>query len=104
LLSADEETIENNSITVYRNFPNPFQKETTIKFVVSNGNRKINLDIFNIKGQKVRSLVNSTLNSGNYSILWNGLDDNGKRVSNGVYFYKVSSENFTSVKKMILMK
>jgi len=73
--------------------------------------------IYNLKGQKVKSFdSNAELNAapriqrhqddsdGNYSIIWNGIDDNGKSVSSGIYFYKLKTGNFEKTKKMILMK
>jgi len=62
------------------------------------------LIIHNIRGQKVKTLVNEKLDAGNHSVIWNGTDDNGEVVSSGVYFYRLNSGRYTSVKKMILMK
>jgi len=62
------------------------------------------LIIYNIKGQKVKILVNEKLDTGKHSVIWNGTDDNGKNVSSGVYFYSLNSGRYTSTKKMILMK
>jgi hypothetical protein len=85
------------------NYPNPFNPETTISFSVSNDG-PVNIDIYNIKGQKVKSLVNDNFKSGNYQIVWKGQDDNGRQVGSGMYFYKMKSGKYTATRKMILMK
>ncbi|MCD6176440.1 MAG: T9SS type A sorting domain-containing protein [Candidatus Cloacimonetes bacterium] len=85
------------------NFPNPFNPTTTISFSLKEtGNVKI--EIFNIRGQKVKTLTNGLLPAKNHQIVWNGKDDKGKSVSSGIYFYKMRSANYTASRKMILMK
>ena len=85
------------------NFPNPFNPTTTISFSLKEtGNVKI--EIFNIRGQKVKTLINGLLPAKNHQIVWNGKDDKGKSVSSGIYFYKMRSANYTASRKMILMK
>ena len=87
------------------NYPNPFNPSTTISFQISNEqNEQIQLEIYNMKGQKVRTLVKDILSAGCYSVGWNGTDDNGRSVSSGVYFYRLISDNQSYTKKMILMK
>ena len=85
------------------NFPNPFNPETTISFSIKEDCR-VTIDVYNIKGQKVKTLVNEKLNAGAHQVIWHGKDENGKSVSSGIYFYKMNSGRYTSVKKMILMK
>ncbi len=70
----------------------------------SDGSPFVNLEVFNIKGQKVKTLVDKVLPAGQHSVVWNGKDENGKPVSNGVYFYKMKAGQYTSTKKMILLK
>ena len=85
------------------NYPNPFNPSTTITFdVVNEGDVKI--DIYNIKGQHVKSLVNDNYQSGKYRVEWNGIDDIGNTVSSGVYLYQMSVNEFTFTNKMILLK
>ena len=98
---------ENNEVVAISslegNYPNPFNPETTIAFSTKeNGN--ISLDIYNIRGQKVRTLLNETKQAGKHTVVWNGKDDNGKNVASGVFFYRMKSGKFSSTKKMILMK
>ena len=86
------------------NYPNPFNPITTIEFTTENTKTHTELIIHNIRGQKVKTLINEKLDAGNHSIVWNGTDDNGQVVSSGVYFYEMNTGDYTSVKKMILMK
>jgi flagellar hook assembly protein FlgD len=60
--------------------------------------------VFNALGQKVQTLVNQKQNTGNYKVNWNGKDNSGKIVSSGVYFYTLKAGNFTSTRKMILLR
>jgi len=62
------------------------------------------IDIYNLRGQKVRTLVNSVFEQGNHSVEWNGKDDNSTDVSSGVYFYQMTSGKYTATKKMLLLK
>ncbi len=86
------------------NYPNPFNPATTISFSVAQTSSFVNLEVFNIKGQKVKTLVDETLPAGQHSVAWNGTDANGKPVSSGIYFYKMKCSNYSSTKKMILLK
>ena len=86
------------------NYPNPFNPETTISFSVEQTSSLVNLEIYNLKGQKIKTLVSEILSAGNHSVVWNGTDENEKSVSSGVYLYKMRTGNYISTKKMILMK
>ncbi len=85
------------------NYPNPFNPETRIAFSTKE-NGPVSIDIYNVKGQKVRSLLNENREAGTHSVVWNGKDDNGKNVASGVFFYRMKSGKYSSTKKMILMK
>lgn len=85
------------------NYPNPFNPETTIRFSIKDSG-KVKLNIYNLKGQLVRSLINGNLNAGNHHIVWNGKDDRGNNVSSGMYLYRMETENYSASKKMMLMK
>ncbi|MCF7794376.1 MAG: T9SS type A sorting domain-containing protein [Candidatus Cloacimonetes bacterium] len=86
------------------NYPNPFNPETIISFSTTNSDELTQIQIYNLKGQKVKQLVNCQLEAGHHSAIWNGTDETGKTVSSGVYFYKMNSGNFHETRKMILMK
>ena len=90
--------------TLKGNYPNPFNPTTTISFSIQN-NSKIELSIFNIKGQKIRSLLNDQITAGEHSIVWNGQDASGKKVGSGVYLYKLNINGKTeAVRKCLLLK
>ncbi len=85
------------------NYPNPFNPITIINYsLAEEGN--IELIVFNIKGQQVKTLINEKLPAGNHQVMWDGKDEYSKPVSSGIYFYKMNTSDYTSVKKMILMK
>ena len=86
------------------NYPNPFNPSTTISFSLQN-NSNIELSIYNIKGQKVKSLVKKSFESGNHSVIWDGNDDTGKPVSSGIYLYKLNvNGKAKAVRKCLLLK
>jgi len=85
------------------NYPNPFNPTTTIAYSLSK-EAHVNIEIFNMKGQKVRTLKNEEQTAGDYNAVWNGKDDNSKPAASGVYFYKMEAGNIQQTKKMILMK
>jgi hypothetical protein len=89
--------------TLEQNYPNPFNPETSISYTLKNAG-KVSLEIYNLKGQRVKTLVNKQENAGQHAVVWNGQDDKGNAVSSGVYFYKLKSGNYTSTRKMILLK
>lgn len=84
------------------NFPNPFNCETSITYDVKD-DVQANLIIYNLKGQKVKTLVNSKVNAGSHKITWKGDDEHGRHVSKGVYFCKLNIGKISYTKKMILM-
>lgn len=85
------------------NYPNPFNPSTTISFSLPM-NGEVKLDVFNLKGQRVRRLIDSSLTCGEHSIVFNGLDDHGRPVASGIYFYRLQSHGKTITRKMMLMK
>ncbi len=88
------------------NYPNPFNPTTTISFSVAQTLSFVTIDIYNVKGQKVKvfTFPNRGLGTSEYSVVWNGTDENNKPVASGIYFYKMKTDNYTSTKKMILLK
>ena len=103
VLSVDEEMGIPDVFALHQNYPNPFNPVTTIRFDVPQENH-IRMDIYNILGQRVRTLVNSDMQAGYHTIRWNGTNDMGKPLSSGMYIYRIHSSEFTSVKKLVLMK
>ncbi len=91
------------SFELGQNYPNPFNPTTTIKFFVAS-RQFVNLSVYNILGQRVKTLVSTDLDSGPQEVRWDGTDESGAEVSSGIYFYKMSAGDFVDTKKMLLMK
>jgi len=86
------------------NYPNPFNPSTTISFSLGNEGF-VALDVYNVRGQRVRSLVRGVYGAGVHKVVWNGVSDDGRSVGSGVYFYRmVSGGQYVGVKKMLLIK
>lgn len=101
-VDAHENTVP--AITTLKgNHPNPFNPETTITFALKNAG-DVSLTVYNIKGEKVRTLVNGTYEASEHTVVWNGKDDRGNDVGSGIYFYKMDTADYTSTRKMILLK
>ncbi len=85
------------------NHPNPFNPSTRISFSLREAGM-VQLEIFNLLGQKVKTLVNEPYQAGNHDVTWNGQDDMGRDVGSGLYLYKLKTGRYTSTKKMLLLK
>jgi hypothetical protein len=103
----DAQDIETPSViyTTYleNNYPNPFNPSTTISYSIANSG-DVNISVYNIRGQLVRTLVNETLDAGMHSVVWNGDNNLGRSVGSGIYLYKLETSDNRIVKKMLLMK
>ncbi|MBN2090421.1 T9SS type A sorting domain-containing protein [candidate division KSB1 bacterium] len=88
---------------LFQNFPNPFNAETLIKFYIPE-KMAVRVEIYNLLGQKIRTLINQNSNAGLYAIKWDGRNDLGETVGSGFYFYKLQTEQETLVRKLLLMK
>jgi hypothetical protein len=91
------------TFTLNQNYPNPFNPTTKISFSLPL-RAIVRLEIFDILGKQVATLLNESMEAGNWNINWNGFDRTGRHVSSGVYFYRLEAGNFSSVKKMVLLK
>ena len=87
----------------YQNYPNPFSISTMIKYQLPE-RTDINISIYNIKGQKVRTLINIEKSAGYYNVCWDGNNDYGVKVNNGIYFYRFETEKFQETKKMLFIR
>ena len=103
VVSADEPAIEIPQQLSVKNYPNPFNPDTTIEFELPQES-DVTLEIFNIKGQKVRKLYDCYSAPGIYSLYWNGKDDNGRQLPSGIYLYKLVTEYEVVTRKMMLLK
>ena len=88
---------------LYGNYPNPFNPSTVISFDKAEPGF-VQIDIFNIRGQKVRSLVNNFYDAGTHKAEWDGSDDAGRNLASGVYFYQMKTEEINDIRRMVLMK
>jgi hypothetical protein len=88
---------------LFSNYPNPFNPHTTIQFYLEQAN-DVTLKIYNIKGQKVRTLRHEKLAAGNYEIIWDSCDDKNKKVTAGIYFYQLNKGAEVLTRKMLLLK
>lgn len=87
-----------DKFSLQQNYPNPFNPSTNIEFSVPE-NSFVNLKVFDITGKQIEELVNDSFIAGNYKY-----DFNAKSLPSGTYFYKLETEKFTEIKKMILLK
>ena len=88
---------------LYQNYPNPFNATTSISFTLDS-RQNVNLEIFNVLGQKVRTVVDDILSVGAHDYEWDGTDDGGTAVSSGVYLYRLKTASHCTSRKMMLMK
>ncbi|TSA56641.1 MAG: T9SS C-terminal target domain-containing protein [Planctomycetaceae bacterium] len=88
---------------LHQNNPNPFNSSTTISFSLPEAS-KVDFSVYNLKGQKVKTLADGNLRIGDHKIVWNGKDENDKPAPSGVYFYKMEAGNYSEIRKCILLK
>jgi len=102
-VQANEDQIAPTISVLQQNHPNPFHSETSISFTLSKDS-PVNLSIYNVKGQLVKTLANGLTKKGENTYNWDGTDGNGRSVSSGLYFFKLNSEGKTETRKMMLIK
>ena len=85
------------------NYPNPFNPETTIGFNIT-VESIVSIDIYNIRGQKMRRLFEGFVESGSHTVVWDGKDDNSRELGSGVYFYRMIAGDVVETRKMVLLK
>ena len=87
------------------NFPNPFNPSTTISFSIETPSMaSVLIEVYNIRGQRVKTLVDEYKSQGVHSVIWDGTDSSGQIVSSGIYFSRMTAGEITDFRKMILMK
>lgn len=90
---------------LYRNYPNPFNPVTTIRFdVAGKGNQHIRLSIYNLLGQRVRTLINRSVSPGGYTLKWDGTDHRNQPVASGIYLYRLQGEQFNITRRMVFIR
>lgn len=85
------------------NYPNPFNPETTISFALEQDG-PVSIEVFNIKGQRIATVLNDYLEAGTHNVVWNGKTDQNREAGSGIYFYRMKSGRYSSTRKMIMMK
>ncbi len=90
---------------VLGNYPNPFNPTTTIYFTLNNNLKNTKIQIYNLKGQKIKTLTDFTKDKNRYYTIWDGIDKNGKKTGSGIYFYRlINNDKTIKTKKMIMLK
>jgi hypothetical protein len=102
-VEEDESSTAIRGFSLSQNYPNPFNPETKISFTLPE-RVPVSLAVYNVFGQKVRELVNTTLPVGSYVIIWDGTDNKGNRVASGTYFCRLSAGEDTTKLKMVFIK
>ncbi len=100
---AEDEVELPKGFELFPNYPNPFNNQTEIKYNLSKPT-EVSLAIYNILGQKVRTLVKDERQNGTMTVSWNGKDDRGREVSSGIYFYQLKAGEFSQTRRMVLLK
>jgi len=104
MLALDTEVeVLPESFDLKANYPNPFNPTTTIAFDLPEASQ-VTLEVFDMMGRRVATLVNGDMAAGRYEAAWNARADNGSSVASGVYIYRLRAGSFESVKQMVLMK
>jgi predicted CXXCH cytochrome family protein len=92
-----------NRFTLNQNYPNPFNPTTSISFALAS-KEHVQLQIYDIAGNLISTLVDKDMSTGTYRVVWNCMNNSGVKVTTGVYIYKITAGSYTESKKMILMK
>ncbi|UCH66017.1 MAG: T9SS type A sorting domain-containing protein, partial [Ignavibacterium sp.] len=103
--SVDEQSekfILDQSI-LFQNYPNPFNSQTVISFQIKTA-AIVKLEIYNLLGNKIQTLVDEYKGVGPYSESWDGKDENGLQVPTGIYFYRLRANDYTQTKKLLIIK
>ncbi|MGB2698426.1 MAG: T9SS type A sorting domain-containing protein, partial [Candidatus Zixiibacteriota bacterium] len=102
-VEESRETKLKTAFNLDQNYPNPFNPETVIEYVLPT-NSQIKLSIYNILGQHIKTLIDEYQKAGSNKAVWNGKDQAGRKVSSGVYFYRLKAGEFTQTRKMLLIR
>jgi len=109
-LVGNDNNVDGYKTELLANYPNPFKLSgssrgigTTISYSLKNSSF-VSIDIYNILGQKVKTLVNENVSAGKHLTTWSGRDNSNNKVSSGIYFYKMTTNNYQKTSKMLLIK
>ena len=101
-VANDRDTVPQD-FTLFQNYPNPFNPETRIDFTLSKSSN-VKINVYNLKGQLIRRLVNGSLPSGSHSKIWDGKNQTGQQVASGVYLYELKAGNRSLTKRLTLLR
>jgi len=101
--SDNDDTLAPIYTVLRSNYPNPFNPTTNIAFTL-NKDSNVSISVFDIRGRLVVNLVDGFYKSGHHNVVWNGVDNSGNAVASGVYFYRMTSGDYQSVRKMVMLK
>lgn len=102
LISENKNLIPTKNF-LYQNYPNPFNGITNIKYQVAEFS-KVKLEVYNLLGQKIKTLTNELKPAGYYSVFWNGKNDRGSAANSGIYFLRLHTNNFDASTKLVYIK
>ena len=91
------------TLALGQNYPNPFNPQTSISFAIPEKS-DVNLSVYDILGNKVRTLANGEFEPGDHKVIFDGNNDSGKPVSAGIYFYRLDTGKSSITRKMVLLK
>ncbi len=97
------EVIKPTSFILEQNYPNPFNTSTVIRFRLPGGSH-VNLRVYNLTGQLVRTLVEAQKPAGRHQVVWDGLNARGEHLSSGVYLYRIEAGDFRATKRLTMVK
>ncbi len=92
-----------NSYGLFQNYPNPFNPETEIRYQLPNSS-EVSLSIYNLMGQKIKTLINTYHSAGFYSVKWDGTNNQGMKIASGIYIYIMRAGSFVDVKKLVFIQ
>ena len=107
-IMTDQDTEQGQDIMpgqfeLMQNWPNPFNPSTIIEYSLPTASA-VRVEVYNMLGQRIVTLVDAEQSAGKYTIRWDGVDSNGKGVASGIYLYRIAANGFVSSKKMMLLK
>jgi plastocyanin len=105
-ITGIDERQSNTAPVVYQlenNYPNPFNPSTSIGFQLP-AEEHVEMRIYNLLGQEVRTLINERRTAGSHRVVWDGRDENGELVASGMYIYQIKAEGFVSARTMLLVR
>ena len=102
-LSVTEDLSIPKDFALAQNYPNPFNPETRIHYDLPKSSF-VTLTIYDILGRKLVTLIDSDHSAGRFNIMWNGKDAYGNHLGSGIYFYQLTTEQFSQTKKMIISR